>query len=50
MWRSLGAVMGEDAHVVIRIGSRKISPEPSSAALLVVLNSLVVNLKPSAIA
>ena len=27
MWRSLGAVMGDGAHVVIRIGSRKISPE-----------------------
>ncbi len=27
MWRSLGAVMGEGAHVVIRIGSRKIKPE-----------------------
>ena len=27
MWRSLGAVMSGDAHVVIRIGSRKISPE-----------------------
>lgn len=27
MWRSLGAVMAEDAHIVIRIGSRRISPE-----------------------
>lgn len=27
MWRSLGAVMGDNAHVVIRIGSRKITPE-----------------------
>ena len=27
MWRSLGSVMDDDAHVVIRIGSRKISPE-----------------------
>lgn len=27
MWRSLGTVMAEDAHVVIRIGSRRISPE-----------------------
>jgi hypothetical protein len=27
MWRSLGAVMAEGAHVVIRIGSRRISPE-----------------------
>jgi len=27
MWRSLGAVMADGAHVIIRIGSRKISPE-----------------------
>lgn len=27
MWRSLGAVMAEDSHVVIRIGSRRISPD-----------------------
>jgi hypothetical protein len=27
MWRSLGAVMAHGAHVVIRIGSRKISPQ-----------------------
>ena len=27
MWRSLGAVMADGAHVVIRIGSRRISPE-----------------------
>ena len=27
MWRSLGAVMAENAHVVIRIGSRRISPD-----------------------
>ncbi len=27
MWRSLGAVMAEGAHVVIRIGSRRISPD-----------------------
>ena len=27
MWRSLGAVMDDDAHVIIRIGSRKISPD-----------------------
>ena len=27
MWRSLGAVMGEQSHVVVRIGSRKISPD-----------------------
>jgi hypothetical protein len=27
MWRSLGAVMADGAHVVIRIGSRRISPD-----------------------
>jgi hypothetical protein len=27
MWRSFGAVMGERSHVVVRIGSRKISPD-----------------------
>jgi hypothetical protein len=27
MWRSLGAVMADNAHVVIRIGSRRISPD-----------------------
>jgi len=27
MWRSLGAVMGDGAHVVIRIGSRRIPPD-----------------------
>ncbi len=27
MWRCLGAVMADNAHVVIRIGSRKIAPE-----------------------
>jgi len=27
MWRSLGAVMAENSHVVVRIGSRKISPD-----------------------
>jgi hypothetical protein len=27
MWRCLGAVMSDNAHVVIRIGSRRISPE-----------------------
>ncbi len=27
MWRSLGAVMDDGAHVVIRLGSRKISPD-----------------------
>lgn len=27
MWRSLGAVMAGGSHVVVRIGSRKISPE-----------------------
>lgn len=27
MWRSLGAVMADGSHVVIRIGSRRISPE-----------------------
>jgi len=27
MWRSLGAVMGERSHVVVRIGSRNISPD-----------------------
>jgi hypothetical protein len=27
MWRSLGGVMAENAHVVIRIGSRKILPD-----------------------
>jgi hypothetical protein len=27
MWRSLGAVMGDGAHIVIRIGSRKLSPD-----------------------
>ena len=27
MWRSLGAVMGERSHVVVRIGSRRISPD-----------------------
>lgn len=27
MWRSLGAVMGERSHVVLRIGSHKISPD-----------------------
>lgn len=27
MWRSLGAVMAERSHVVVRMGSRKISPE-----------------------
>jgi hypothetical protein len=27
MWRSLGAVMADRSHVVVRIGSRKISPE-----------------------
>jgi hypothetical protein len=27
MWRCLGAVMAENGHVVIRIGSRRISPE-----------------------
>jgi hypothetical protein len=26
MWRSLGAVMGSGSHVVVRIGSRKLSP------------------------
>ncbi len=27
MWRSLGAVMADGSHVVVRIGSRKISPD-----------------------
>lgn len=27
MWRSLGAVMADRSHVVVRIGSRKISPD-----------------------
>ena len=27
MWRSLGAVMADRSHVVVRIGSRKITPE-----------------------
>jgi hypothetical protein len=27
MWRSLGAVMADRSHVVVRIGSRRISPE-----------------------
>jgi hypothetical protein len=27
MWRSLGAVMGDNSHIIVRIGSRKISPE-----------------------
>jgi len=27
MWRCLGAVMGDNAHLVIRIGSRRISPD-----------------------
>jgi hypothetical protein len=27
MWRSLGAVMAEESHVVVRIGSRKLAPE-----------------------
>ena len=27
MWRSLGAVMPDGSHVVVRIGSRKISPD-----------------------
>jgi hypothetical protein len=27
MWRSLGAIMADRSHVVIRIGSRKISPD-----------------------
>ena len=34
MWRSLGAVMADDAHVVIRIGSRKISPDALKRGLL----------------
>jgi hypothetical protein len=33
MWRSLGTVMAHGAHVVIRIGSRKISPEPLKRGL-----------------
>jgi DNA methylase len=27
MWRSLGAVMADNSHIVVRIGSRKISPD-----------------------
>lgn len=33
MWRSLGAVMGEDGHVVLRIGSTNIAPEILKNAL-----------------
>ena len=33
MWRSLGSVMADKSHVVIRIGSRSISPDALKRAL-----------------